>query len=173
MTDLVERITEELRFDLDRDVAQVLRDCQDEITRLQSALTEAQAQGEVMREALEKIADGEVGILGPALPSGASCYEWYDREIEKNKRLTAIATEALSSTPPTAVARVIEAARSARVLIDVLAEWERQNGSLDAGLVFPNDGKSLVETINARAEPGTGFRPLSEALAGLDGGRKG
>ena len=161
MTDLAERLKATDEFDLDNPWSFVdLRDAYtslhedtikaaDEITRLQSALSVAQAQGEVMRSALDKIANGEVPDetkrewLGLSEEAYYEAYsEWFQEQ----------AKEALQSTPPTAVARVIEAARE-----------------LEPHL----DGLICYASTTSEHEPNRLVLNLRKALAGLDGGRKG
>lgn len=146
MTDLVERLRKNQCPEnhgcgtQPRCVCADMDDAADEITRLQSALTVSRAEKEVMREALEKAArqfreyermhrsKDPSDRAGKAVRNGL-----YAHQLEV----------VLQSTPPTAVARVIEAA----------TRWKKAR---DAGDLAGS------ETVD-----------LMDALAGLDGGRKG
>lgn len=92
------------------DIAALLADNE----RLQSALSVSQAQGEVMREALEKIAgkftEKHQASLDAWEGEGTAAFSdpmWV--EAAERKPIAEIAKAALQSTPPTAVTRVIEA----------------------------------------------------------------
>lgn len=148
MTDLVDmtlvraaseilRCDRPLTLDFRKDAAGLLDNLRDEITRLQSALTEAQAQVEAMRGWLNECLEREYNALEP---------------FNQSKHYNAL-KEFLSSTPPTAVARVIEAA------------WK---------FIKSEEGRSLLwhePEVNYPAHPEA--VELANALAGLDGGRKG
>jgi len=155
MTDLVERLKATDEFDLDnpwsfvdlRDAYTSLREdtikAADAISRLQSALSVSQAQGEVMREALRSFQSYGCpvchGDCASANPPVLGCP-------------MRLAQEALQSTPPTAVARVIEAARE-----------------LEPHL----DGLICYASTTSEHEPNRLVLNLRKALAVLDGGRKG
>lgn len=142
----------------------------------ESKLREVEAREAVLRTALSGLKDtlnSEEGTMrhwdswrklcvelpGASLPRDA--FEgWRDDLVDT-------IDAALTSAPSSGVSRVIEAAIGVKVLIDVLAEWERKYGALDAGLVWPADAHALLDAINSRKEPGNGFRPLSESLASL------
>lgn len=138
----------------------------DEITRLQSALLGAQAQGEVFRSALEPF-----GKLHDEIEAAAALYagpqsdpnnwakscDWEDLQRAKS---------ALSSTPPTAVGRVIEAAREIWPALKafLISEGLRDRG--DEPYDFPGWKRDFDALCIA-------VKKHFEALAGLDGGRKG
>lgn len=142
----------------------------DEITRLQSALTEARAQGEVMRGGLDS-ALAEIDGLRAAIDAGDPKAELLVRVGDVRRIVSASL-----STPPTAVARVIEAARKVNAATfshvdgrDLLAELHPRK---ELDIKRRKDG---VETwfegdwlTNVYQE----IEPLREALANLDGGRK-
>lgn len=111
-----------------------------------SAMTEAQAQGEVMRGGLDS-ALAEIDGLRAAIDAGDPKAELLVRVGDVRRIVSASL-----STPPTAVARVIEAARE-----------------LEPHL----DGLICYASTTSEHEPNRLVLNLRKALADLDGGRKG
>lgn len=148
MTDLVERLREIARM-FGRTDDGSLNEAADEITRLQSALTEAQAQVERMRAALEIIAGKR------------KCIDNLMGNVD-------VANEALRLVPPTAVARVIEAAWR------IFPAWQDHLDNTNCGEVCDATYEMTGCIGHCALEDGKKHaREAMEALAGLDGGRRG
>lgn len=143
----------------------------DEITRLQSALSVAQAQGEEFQkeilqerrraEIAEEKADAEMLRVKACEHIACGDEDWQKLRNECPST-AAVATlrdayEALQSTPPTAVGRVIEAARMVDHFNILVAQERAREGTPDTPSAYYEHHLGTSATI------------LHEALAGLDG----
>ncbi len=138
-----------------------------------SALSVSQAQGEVLKSEMKGAVDELYSIFVDLGAPGTHAPGIANRLAVVQAKLT----DALQSTPPTAVGRVIEAARKVNEATfshvdgrDLLAELHPRK---ELDIKRRKDGVETWFEGDWLSNVYREIRPLREALAGLDGGRKG